>query len=1102
MAGSTTYRRYIALCTALALGAVARALALTESFPPLPTLMALLSSYVLLQGMQLVLPSGQGLSFASAVALTALATLGAGPAVLLVAGGGLLTGIALRSPFDRACLNSSIAVLCTGIAAVASGLVRGALGQDTRGGFPDLFAAVITYWAAELVFGTATIAVYKQRSVWTCLRDLGRVPLFSMLAADAASIPAVFAYGRWGCAIGLGLVLAVAAAASLLARELADRSHRRLLATLLPTASHDHPAKPRTEMSSALGQAVSELALAAGLGLEESDALRWAALLHDSGLSETTTEASTASEPLSEEQLQKIQEHPLRASLKVGQVGNLLWVARILETHHEHHNGWGYPFGLKGDEIPLPAALLGLAEAYLALITPRPYRPRTMTPAEALRHLKTRAGEQFSPAAVAALDKCLGSGTLGEGETAVHHVVEAAVGRLRRLGGTPRLPAHVLHAGPGPDVWSRGQGGPRRFFERLFTRHPLRVRHYEKDLPGDWYRSLFDLGRVFSSSLDVQVIAKQLADAVHGLTTLPCIVHLVRDDSVTLVPAAVSGIPEQAVTGLKQGIGEGLLGLAVAEDRPVTSLSLVDDPRSVHQEWAKTLGVKSSLCVPLRAGETPLGGFSVNSPTVRRFSPIEVRALAALGNIAALALHNAFLYRKASNRLDQLIEAQLYLSTVFDTVPAGIVTLGSGGNLVSCNRQASRYLAELGLSGPEVGCGCGLHSPPGGKAGPDLVHLLRDRLEAEAPLRALETQRPCGPDTVSAALPEGERFLEIWASPLRDSTGHAAGLLVVLDDVTEAKRLAAEVERTEKLATIGEVAAKAAHEIKNPLASIRGLTQLLGLYCPVREQWNECPRYVGLIAGEVDRLTGITQSMLTLARPARPELAVGDLSAVVAETVALLSGKASAQGTTLGLASGSTGPAGVLAEFDAPQIRQVLLNLVENALDALSGPYGPPRGWRKVTVSLGYRRRDDRRYAFVQVRDNGPGIRAEDRPKVFTPFFTTKETGTGLGLAISKSIAEAHGGMIELRPARGRGCVFEVLLPASGGANAELSTRLAVGPRSEVAEPETPPVPAVELDSLDASTDSECPLPADDGAPPKTGGARLGRGGHIGWSPH
>jgi signal transduction histidine kinase len=121
----------------------------------------------------------------------------------------------------------------------------------------------------------------------------------------------------------------------------------------------------------------------------------------------------------------------------------------------------------------------------------------------------------------------------------------------------------------------------------------------------------------------------------------------------------------------------------------------------------------------------------------------------------------------------------------------------------------------------------------------------------------------------------------------------------------------------------------------------------------------------------------------------------------------------------------------VTARFDSRQMRQVLLNLAQNALDAVAGPGGPVPGRRKVAVTLGYTRRDGRRLAFIQVRDNGPGVPDEDRTRLFTPFYTTKELGTGLGLPVSRSIVEAHNGTLDVRSGHGRGAVFEILLPAS-----------------------------------------------------------------------
>ncbi len=586
---------------------------------------------------------------------------------------------------------------------------------------------------------------------------------------------------------------------------------------------------------------------------------------------------------------------------------------------------------------------------------------------------------------------------------AVFHDTGLADAALEAAASAEPLPLPEPLPVAGLDLWSRNGGNRRRSFWRLFSRGPLRLFQPADDPAADWYRGLLDLSRAFSSSLNTQVIARQLADAVHSLTTLPCIVHLVAEDGLTLAPAAVNGLPAQAVETLHQTIHEGLLGQALTDRRPVTS--------------------PSALAVPMWVGGTPLGAIGVNSPTARRFSPSEVRALTALADLAALALYNAFLYRKAGSRLERLIETQMHLEAVVDAVPAGILIFAPDGHLVSANSRATAHLADLDLvlpgTPPEEGAG---------EVAANVIEALSGRLGATAPSWALAHRAPYGPEAVSAEIEEGERHFEVWASPLHDSKGTLTGLLVILDDVTEARRLAAEVHRTEKLAAVGEVAARAAHEIKNPLAAIHGFTQLMGLYCPVRDGWQECPKYVERISGEISRLSEIAHSMLTLARPARPKFVTGNLAAVVEETIEFLAGKAAERGTTLERAGG---PPTVMADFDPRQLKQVLLNLVQNALDAVSGPGGPPPGWRKVAVAVGYTHRARQRHIFIQVRDNGPGLRGPDRAKVFTPFFTTKDTGTGLGLPIAKSIIEAHDGVVDLRPAHGRGCVFEILLPVS-----------------------------------------------------------------------
>jgi signal transduction histidine kinase len=1007
-----------------------------ETLPPVVLTLLFLLVYVLLELLQVNLPSGIGISLGASAVITGLVLFGSSFAILLQAVGAVVIGLLLRAPREWLALNFANYVLSVASAGLVFSAVGGVVGEPfALSGLP-LVLAVLALCLTQSALVGIVLSLYKARPLATSIREISRVSVALWLTTIVFSLSLAAAARAWGLAPAACVACALAVGGSLAVRRLARQTQGRMLAELVPPdiAAFSEPPGVVDSQQDVLVRLVSVMGDAAGLQPADQDALRWAALLHDTGLGESgipdPTGEVTAPRSLSKkggQESRQAHEHPLRASMRVGRVGNLVWVARILETHHEQYNGWGYPFGLQGEEIPVPAAILGLAEAYLALTGGRPSRPRGMGRPEALRYIRARSGEQFHPAAVKALEGSLetikpdaGSG-LRPGSP-----VADAVRRLRRGAAVPSLPPPPAPATPGApivgsDLWFRGTGGTRRFMTRLFARDPLRVFDREHELTAEWYRSLFDLGRVFSSSLSVRGISEQLAEAVHHLTTLPCAVHLVMPDGCTLEPVAARGFPEEVLPSLKQAIDEGLIGMALHERRPVTSVDVTSDSRAVFREQAAVLGVKSVLVIPLMVSEMSLGAVAVNSPTVRRFPPSEVRALDALGNLAAVALHNAVLYRKANDRLEQLNEAQAFLRTALDTVPVGIVTLETDGRLSLGNRQASEYLAALGL---EVGPG----------AAQDIMAGLHRVLGVTTPKRALETGNPCGPDNVSAVVAGGERFFRVWASPLQDVDGVTTGVLVVLEDVSKSQRLEAEIRRTEKLAAIGEVAAKAAHEIRNPITSILGFLQLMGLYCPVRDEWGECTRYVNRASDEIGRLGEIARSMLTLAGPARPALAADDLSGPVMETIELLAGKASEQGVSL---EGPAGPTGVTARFDSRQMRQVLLNLAQNALDAVVGPGGPVPGRRKVAVTLGYTRRDGRRLAFIQVRDNGPGVPDEDRTRLFTPFYTTKELGTGLGLPVSRSIVEAHNGTLDVRSGRGRGAVFEILLPASATARAD-----------------------------------------------------------------
>ncbi len=227
-----------------------------------------------------------------------------------------------------------------------------------------------------------------------------------------------------------------------------------------------------------------------------------------------------------------------------------------------------------------------------------------------------------------------------------------------------------------------------------------------------------------------------------------------------------------------------------------------------------------------------------------------------------------------------------------------------------------------------------------------------------------------------------------------------------------------QISRAEHLATLGEMAAGLAHEIRNPLAGIAGVIEIIGRDLPSTSPARAVVKDVRLEIAQIDR---ILTDLLETARPHPPHISRSNLNTTVEHTVMLVRQQVLSRPIKIEL---ERAPGLPEVEHDSDQIHQVLLNLLLNAVQAIEGA-------GTVRVETGTREG----YARVVVSDSGRGISPQNLPNIFRPFFTTKGNGTGLGLSLARRIVEEHHGRIEVTSVVGKGSKFEVLLPFSMAAD-------------------------------------------------------------------
>jgi two-component system sensor histidine kinase PilS (NtrC family) len=368
--------------------------------------------------------------------------------------------------------------------------------------------------------------------------------------------------------------------------------------------------------------------------------------------------------------------------------------------------------------------------------------------------------------------------------------------------------------------------------------------------------------------------------------------------------------------------------------------------------------------------------------------------LAALIGVGALAFIFGDQLQRGAETLATTRKAAAELLTLHEDIvrslSSGLITIAPDGIVLTANIAAADILGQ-----PAV-----LAGQPIDKLMPGLSALIAHE---RGELRRADLQLA------------DDLTVGVTVSPLRDIKDQVIGRVVNFQDLTELRRLEAQSRRSERLATVGQLAAGVAHEIRNPLASISGSIELLR-QTPVAS--DEDRTLMAIVHREIQRLNLLIGDLLDYANPRPPQRVDFDLGVLVEETLHVA--RADQAFATVEIEMVVDHPLPVHA--DPAKLRQVLWNLLRNAADAAA------LGGKHVRVDA----RGAHDTAAIIVSDDGPGIAADKLTHIFDPFFTTKTRGTGLGLAICHAIIAEHHGHIDVSSELGRGTAMEVTLPRLG----------------------------------------------------------------------
>jgi hypothetical protein len=535
----------------------------------------------------------------------------------------------------------------------------------------------------------------------------------------------------------------------------------------------------------------------------------------------------------------------------------------------------------------------------------------------------------------------------------------------------------------------------------------------------DYRRALVGFARDLNSDLDLSRLSERLVHRVMETLVVDRMALLLAPVSagregefVTIAHVGFAGVPPVLSRGSEVG-AQLTAGHTLTLDDPFAQVRL--DGREV--DFWREAGIH--YFVPCVSKEGTIAVMALGrKASAEPLSSEDMALLAAVAAQAATALENGRLYRQLRVKAEELDRLREFSENILESLNDGLAVVNRDDRVVRWNRR----LEEL----------YGIRHE-------NAVGRRLDEIFEPAFLEVLRAARRESPEGAAFyRVPllthhEGPRRLlvNVATTPLRDSEGAIAGTIVVIEDISARVQLEEQLQISEKMASIGLLAAGVAHEVNTPLTGISSFTQML---LQGADEDDPKTKVLEKIERQTFRAAKIVNGLLNLARPAQVDNGPVDVNAVINDVLSLLEHQL------------RTGSIQVRKELSAAplvvqgieyKLQQVFLNLFLNARDAM-----PKGGWLTIAT------RAEATGVIVEIGDTGSGIPAEQLSRIYDPFFTTKEIGkgTGLGLSITYGILQEHEGTITCDSSIGHGTRFTLSLPlvaARGSAGARAAIRQA-----------------------------------------------------------